>query len=90
MSSKKFSARVFAYIKQANRDKGLPSAAVRVALVIADHWNEKSGEARPSLQTIADESGLGEGTVRRMLPFLIERGHLVVQWGSRGSGQPNR
>ncbi|MDE5465228.1 helix-turn-helix domain-containing protein [Bradyrhizobium sp. CSS354] len=89
-STKEFTRRVFAYIKQVNRDKELPSAAVRVGLVIADHWNEESGEARPSLQTIALESGLGEGTVRRMLPALVERGHLAVQVGSRGSGHPNR
>ncbi len=89
-STKEFTRRVFGYIKQMNRDKELPSAAVRVALVIADHWNEESGEAHPSLQTIALESGLGEGTVRRMLPALVERGYLAVQVGSRGSGHPNR
>jgi Helix-turn-helix domain len=89
MSSKEFTARVFAYIKQVNRDKELPSAAVRVALAIANRWNEESGEAHPSLQTIALEGGLGEGTVRRMLPVLVERGHLAVQWGSRGSKHPN-
>jgi len=89
MSTKAFARRVFAYIKQVNGDKDLPSAAVRVGLVIADHWNEESGEAHPSLQTIALEGGLGEGTVRRMLPDLIERGHLAVQWGSRGSRHPN-
>ncbi|UGY28171.1 helix-turn-helix domain-containing protein [Bradyrhizobium septentrionale] len=89
-STKEFTRRVFAYIKQMNRDKELPSAAVRVGLVIADHWNEESGEAHPSLQTIALESGLGEGTVRRMLPALVECGHLAVQVGSRGSGHPNR
>ena len=52
-STKEFTRRVFAYIKQVNRDKDLPSAAVRVGLVIADHWNEKDGDAHPSLQTIA-------------------------------------
>jgi hypothetical protein len=88
-STKEFTRRVFAYIKQVNRDKELPSAAVRVGLVIADHWNENDGDAHPSLQTIALESGLGEGTVRRMLPHLIERGHLSIQTGSRGSGHPN-
>ena len=61
-STKAFARRVFAYIKQVNRDTDLPSAAVRVGLVIADHWNEESGVAHPSLQTIALESGLGEGT----------------------------
>jgi hypothetical protein len=90
MSTKEFSRRVFAYIKQVNRDKDLPSAAVRVGLVIADHWNEKDGEARLSLETIALEGGLGEGTVRRMLPALVERGHLAVQLGSRGSRHSNR
>ena len=88
-STKEFTRRVFAYIKQVNRDKDLPSAAVRVGLVIADHWNENDGDAHPSLQTIALKSGLGEGTVRRMLPHLIERGHLAIQVGSRGSGHPN-
>ena len=86
MSSKKFAARVFAYIKQVNGDSELPSAAVRVALVIADHWNEEDGFARISTDTIADEGGIGQGTVRRMLPHLIERGHLTVEFGCRGSG----
>jgi hypothetical protein len=89
-STKDFTRRVFAYIKKVNRDRELPSAAVRVALVIADHWNEESGEARLSLETIALEAGLGEGTVRRMLPVLVERGHVAVQWGSRGSRHSHR
>ncbi len=89
MSTKEFTRRVFSYIKQVNRDKDLPSAAVRVGLVIADHWNEKDGDAHPSLLTIALESGLADGTVRRMLPHLIERGHLAIKVGSRGSGHPN-
>jgi DNA-binding transcriptional regulator YhcF (GntR family) len=89
-SSKKFAARVFAYNKQVRCDRKLPSAAKVIAAVIADHWNEESGEAHPSTSTIAKEAGLSQPTVRRMLPNLVERGHVAITFGSRGSGHPNR
>jgi hypothetical protein len=87
---RKFTARVFAYLDHVHRDRQLPAAAKAVAYVVSQHWNEKKGDAFMSTKTIAAEAGLGQTHVRRMLPHLVARGHMRIDYGSRGSGHPNR
>jgi hypothetical protein len=62
------------------------TADVVVALVIASHLNERSGESRPSLTTLADETRLHRVTVVRVIGRLELAGLLEVD---RASGRVN-
>lgn len=67
------------------RDPSLPSAATRVAALIAQFMNSKTGRAFPSQRTLADSLGLGVEAVRRAIVAMVGAGHLIVQPG-RGCG----
>lgn len=59
--------------------KGVSAGPKRhVLLLLAWHHNGKTGECRPSERLLADESGMGERTVRRALAALIEDGLVVT------------
>jgi hypothetical protein len=57
-------------------DKALPPSALAVAVVVAKFTNAKTGDARPSKETIARMAGTDERAVRRMVRALEERGWM--------------
>lgn len=69
-------------------DPGLSHLAVRVALVIGQHFNNRSGEAFIARETIADRIGGHVRTVERAIQELETQGHLVVH-RARGRGHAN-
>jgi hypothetical protein len=90
INSRKHTRSVFEWLDGVAAHTDVPSSAFRIAYVIAQHLNKNTGEAFPSTETIASESGLAPSTVRALINELIETGHLAVEFGSRGRGHPNR
>lgn len=81
-------SRRFDWLKAIAADGRLHSSAVRVAIVIADHINRQSGEAFPSIKTIATKSATPERTVERAVADLCKAGFLEKRRG--GFGKSNR
>ena len=63
-------------------DTNLKSSSVRVALTILLFWNKKKGKAWPSLQRIADKTGLAKKTVQRAIKELEKYGWFTIVPGS--------
>jgi len=57
-------------------------SAQAVLMVLASHHNQKTGECRPGLNTLAAGTGLSRATVAAMLPKLRDAG--LVTW-TRGA-----
>lgn len=70
-------------------DSGLKPTQRHVALTLALHMNEKGGSAFPGARRLSDETGLAQGTVRRVLSELVEAGWLDLQerGGRRGESR---
>lgn len=88
--SAKHTRTVFAWLNQVVNDPGVAGSAFKVGYVIAQHINEKTGEAWPGLDTIAEKIAMSEGTAFAGVRSLSARGHLHVTHGRRGSGHSNR
>jgi len=88
--SREFNLRRRAYVVKMREDVELPASAKLVCWVIAEHWNEKSGDAFVSTATIGDEAGMSQTHVRRVLRHPRVQKHLRIEFGSKGSGHPNR
>lgn len=88
--SQEFKRRRRAYIEKVRCDQKLPAPAKLICWVISDHWNEESGEAFLSTNTIAIEAGLSPTTVKRMLLHSRMVDHMRIEFGSKGSGNSNR
>lgn len=50
--------------------------AVTVYLVIKAYTNWKTGKAFPSIETIAEKSGISQAQVKRSLSLLVDNGYL--------------
>nr|CRY95704.1 hypothetical protein [uncultured prokaryote] len=50
--------------------------AVTVYLVVKAYTNWKTGKAFPSIETIAEKSGISQAQVKRSLSSLVENGYL--------------
>jgi hypothetical protein len=62
-----------------------------VLLCLADRANRDTGYAWPSIQTMCDDTGLAESTVRGALHALLELGIIVHDgWAGRGDRQTKR
>jgi hypothetical protein len=90
MSRKEHARFVFQWLNGIAADKTVSSAAFRVAYVISQCVNWKTGEAFPSTDTIAARAGMVQSTVREAIKLLDETGHMAVALGSRGRGHPNK
>ena len=98
MSSTKFTAMQFTWLHQINEDVELPASAVKVALQLTRHFNEKDGgRAFPGYESLAEgcepytkDIGISERAVIRSIRLMHERGHLRVEWGKPGRGYPNQ
>ena len=59
-------------------DKALPPSALAVAVALAKHVNQQTGDARPAKATVADLVKTDERAVRRMVLALETAGWLAV------------
>jgi helix-turn-helix protein len=91
MSSKQFTAQVFAWLRQINRGPYL-AADLKVALELTEYFNEKDqgGRAYPSYKTLGHAIGLSEQTVIRSIDRMRAQGDLRVISGKAGRGHPNQ
>ena len=64
----------------------LPPTQKLVLIVLADFYNEESGKAWPSQDTLCMLTGLSRATLNRVLKELKDKGHITV-WKQRFSGQ---
>jgi len=80
-SSSQFTSDKFSWIAEVYRDSQL---AIVTALAIADHWNADGRPAWPSLDRLADISGLNVRQVKRQVAMLIKGGHLDSLKGTGG------
>jgi hypothetical protein len=91
MSSKQFTAQVFAWLHQVNADRDLPASAAKVAIYLASCFNEADGGAAwPAVETIGTEIGRSPSVVLDALRRLAARGHLKAYWGRQGRGHSGR
>jgi hypothetical protein len=92
MSSKQFTAQVFAWLQQINRDPHLLAIDVKVALELTRFFNEKDqgGRAFPSCKTLGDAIGMSERTIRRSVERMTKGGHVYTILGKPGRGHPNQ
>jgi DNA-binding transcriptional regulator YhcF (GntR family) len=81
---------VFQWLCGIMPDKEVPSSAFEVAFAISQYLNRETGEAFPSTDTIAADTGLSQSTVRDAVTLLQNLGHLHLTRGSRGRGHPNK
>jgi hypothetical protein len=70
-----------AWLNQIVADPGLPASAFKVAYVIGEHLNRTTGEAWPSILTIAKGAAMASGGVSTMVRRLEARGYLAVEKG---------
>ena len=61
------------------RDRRLKGGSIRVAILIWEHLNAKSGYAWPSFPYIGQKLGLHRATVIRSIADLEEHGWLAVE-----------
>jgi len=88
MSTKKFAAQTFAWLRLLKGDHDTTALAVGVQLT--EHFNEaEGGVARAGCKFMADALGMAESTVVRALHRMHARGRIRVQWGTPGRGHPN-
>jgi hypothetical protein len=77
------------WIEQVACDASLPPTAVRVAIVIGSHLNDKTGDAWPSIDTIAEVLEVVPNCVRKSIKALAGNGHLEIEPGG-GRNVQNR
>ncbi|MGY4254582.1 hypothetical protein ACVI1L_001650 [Bradyrhizobium sp. USDA 4516] len=79
---------LFLWLRQVAVDRSLPPLALNVAVILAQHVGQRTGDAWPRQETIANALGITDRTVRRNVTSLVARGHLDVV-GSGGRAKPN-
>jgi hypothetical protein len=62
--------------KSINLADDLPGTEKRVAAAIIDHYNRKTGQCDPSLDTIAKLLGVSRRTVIRAISALVQKGYF--------------
>lgn len=67
-------------------ESGLSAVARHVALTLALYMSDKGDSAFPSMETLADDTGLAKSTVVKAIRILEEAGYLIVMRapGKRG------
>jgi transcription initiation factor IIE alpha subunit len=64
----------------------LPATQKLVLIVLADFYNEESGKAWPSQDTLCTVTGLSLRSINRAIRELKRKGHIKV-WKERSAGQ---
>lgn len=92
MSSDTFTRDKLRWIEQVATDGDLtPLARVVAALIGTRYLNRETGDAWPSIDTLAFDVGLkSTNPVRSSLRSLASNGHLRIQWSAGGKGQTSR
>jgi hypothetical protein len=62
-------------------DAALTPLALRLACVLTEYFNSLSGDAWPSIETLASELGASERGIQKAVAVLVARGHLRVTVG---------
>lgn len=69
-------------------DREVNTTTFKVAFVVAQHVNSRTGEAWPKQERVARIVGASETTVRASLKILVTRGHL--EQGKKGARNLNK
>jgi hypothetical protein len=77
-----------AWHRQLSLDRELSHAAVRVGIVISNHFNNRSGETFIGMEKLAGEVGVHRATAVKAVARLAKRGYLRVKRGG-GRGLAN-
>jgi hypothetical protein len=85
-STKQYTRRIFSWLDQICADPKLQPSDFKIAYVIAQHVNRKSGEAFVGIRTIATEGALSKPTVISGKTRLEQHGHLNIAGGRPGRG----
>lgn len=79
----------FNWLSQVARDATLPPAAARLAIILSRYVNRETGDAWPSIPTLAEALGTVENSVRKALKAMVAGGHLEIKAGG-GRNTTNR
>jgi biotin operon repressor len=79
---------MFQWLRQVAADQGLPPLSARVAIVVSQYINRKTGTAWPTQETLANRLGVSRRAINRNIKALAARGHLNVT-ATRGRHKPN-
>jgi hypothetical protein len=85
MNDKSFHSRKFTFFTELVCDRELGGREVRVAWILIDHINSKTGLCCPSIQTMANKLSYNERTVRRAIKRLENRGWFAREKRGRGT-----
>ncbi|MCA3572748.1 MAG: helix-turn-helix domain-containing protein [Aestuariivirga sp.] len=78
----------WSWLDQVSSDPALSALAFRTAYVIARYTNRQTGDAWPSLETLAKAVGATDRSVKRCIAELCDAGYLQKRRG--GFGKSNR
>jgi primosomal protein N' len=78
-SNQSFTSRKMDWMTAAAYDRRLKPSDFRIAFVIAQHINKKTGKAFPSREEIADKANTSVPTVKRTIKLLQETGWITVR-----------
>src|SRR5688500_9523953 len=78
----------FAWLRQVEADKAILHSAFRLAFIISQKINKRSGKAWPTQETLANAVGASDRMVRKLVEQLVSQGHLEVT-GSGGFRKAN-
>jgi DNA-binding transcriptional ArsR family regulator len=76
----------FKIIGHVIHNSSLPPTQKLVLIVLADFFNEKSGKAWPSQNTLCDVTGLSRRSINRALKALKKDGYITI-WKERSASQ---
>jgi hypothetical protein len=83
-----FAREKFVWLDQVRADAELTPLAFMLAYVLANLVNDRKGYAWPSVARLAAECHVTENGVKKVIRYLVERGHLSVELGT-GRGKTN-
>jgi hypothetical protein len=77
------------WLKAVMADDGVPPLGFKLAYALSEYVNKETGEAWPSVTTLAADAHISERSAWKFLRILQERGHLAVETGA-GRAATNR
>lgn len=77
------------WLEQIASDSTLPPTAARLAIILCSFVNRGTGDAFPSIPTLARRLGVVENAVRKSLKAMVEGDHLEIEAGG-GRNATNR
>jgi Helix-turn-helix domain len=69
----------FIWLRQVAADASLPPLAARIAIVLTEYFNKKTGTAWPSQATLSKHLGVSDRTIRQNIAAMAKLGHLGVE-----------